>query len=297
MPTTTRLYAGEDDYALMRGLLLLHVANCDDLHYCTLGDLDWWNAQSGDGPGSVRHAQLWFAEDGTLIGFVWPRGDSAELVAHPAHLDLFDAMLDWAEDGARASDQAYTTFSTYDFDKDDDRVARVARHGYRRLDDCFRYRQRPLGGDLPAPPIPAGFSVRNLGGEEDLERRVAVHRAAFHPSRMTVEKHRAVMASPTYRRELDLVVVAPDDSFAAYCIVWFDEVNRIGVFEPVGTHPDYQRRGLGKVVLAEGLRRLRDLGAERAFVISLGRGVAANALYESVGFRFIDETHAWEKAL
>lgn len=56
---------------------------------------------------------------------------------------------------------------------------------------------------------------------------VAVHRNAFAPSRMTVEKYRRIMNAPTYRPDLDLVVVAPDGTFAAFCIVWFDEVNRL----------------------------------------------------------------------
>jgi ribosomal protein S18 acetylase RimI-like enzyme len=126
---------------------------------------------------------------------------------------------------------------------------------------------------------------------------VAVHREAFAPSRMTVEKHRAVMAAPTYRPELDLVVTAPDGTFAAYALVWFDAENRMGVFEPVGTDPAYQRRGLGRAVLTEGLRRLRALGARAAYLSPSGANEAANGLYEAIGFRVVDEEHQWVKEL
>ena len=93
------------------------------------------------------------------------------------------------------------------------------------------------------------------------------------------------------------LAVAPDGSFASYCLVWFDAANRQGLFEPVGTHPDHQRRGLGKAVLAEGLRRLKALGALSAFVNSHLSNVASNMLYESVGFRLVDENHRWKKTL
>ena len=40
------------------------------------------------------------------------------------------------------------------------------------------------------------------------------------------------------------------NGFAAACTIWFDQVNGVGLFEPVATHPDFQGRGLGKAVMA-----------------------------------------------
>lgn len=301
MSVTSRRFADEADYARMRRLVIETVALGGDRHLCTVGDLDWWNAQRGNAPGSAREAQLWFADDGELVAFAWPGQAEADFIVHPHHRAVLDAMLTWAEERQRATTPAAAeppTFSTYAYDGDADFVARLQARGYQRLERVLRYRRRSLDGILPTPPLPAGYTIRNMAGEDDLERRVAVHRAAFAPSRMTVEKHRAVMASPTYRQDLDLFAVAPDGSYASYCIVWFDAANRLGLFEPVGTHPDHQRRGLGKAVLAEGLRRLKALGARNAFVSSTGDGnPASNALYESVGFRLVDENHAWKKEL
>jgi ribosomal protein S18 acetylase RimI-like enzyme len=124
-----------------------------------------------------------------------------------------------------------------------------------------------------------------------------VHRDAFAPSRMTAAKHRAVMAAPTYRQDLDLVVEAPDGSLAAFSIVWFDEVNGIGVFEPVGTHSAHRRLGLGAAVMREGMRRLQALGAHTAYVNTGGHTRAANALYEATGFELVDVNWMWKKAL
>jgi hypothetical protein len=44
----------------------------------------------------------------------------------------------------------------------------------------------------------------------DPARRVAVHRAAWHPSRVTVDSYRNVMAAWPYRATLDWVIEAPD---------------------------------------------------------------------------------------
>ena len=98
---------------------------------------------------------------------------------------------------------------------------------------------------------------------------------------------------PLYRRDLDLVAVAPDGELAAFCTVWFDDVLRSAVFEPVGTHPAHQRRGLGKAVMTEGLRRAARLGATVASVSSYSAG--AHALYASLGFADDLRSAPWRK--
>jgi ribosomal protein S18 acetylase RimI-like enzyme len=63
------------------------------------------------------------------------------------------------------------------------------------------------------------------------------------------------------------------------------------VFEPVGTHPNHQKRGLGTAVMSEGLRRAQKLGATLATVSSYSKG--AHALYESMGFTEVDILEPW----
>jgi hypothetical protein len=57
-----------------------------------------------------------------------------------------------------------------------------------------------------------------------------------------------------YRRDLDLVAIAPDGVIAAFCTIWFDDVTRSAYFKPVATVPAHSRRGLGKAVLTEELQ-------------------------------------------
>lgn len=80
--------------------------------------------------------------------------------------------------------------------------------------------------------------------------------------------------------------IVADVSITSFCAVWFDDVTRTAVFEPVATVPAQQRRGLATVVMLEGLRRIQRIGATRAYVSS--SSAEAGALYASIGFTHYD---------
>jgi ribosomal protein S18 acetylase RimI-like enzyme len=155
-----------------------------------------------------------------------------------------------------------------------------AEHGH------YIYLARSIVDPLPGPVLPAGFTLRGMAGEEDIEQRAEVHRNAFLPSRMTADAYRAFMSAPGYLADLDSVVVAPDGSFAAFAMAWLDPRNRIGEFEPVGTRSLFRRMGLGKAVLLRGMRQMRLHGMEQAIVYADADNEAAIRLYLSLGFEF-----------
>jgi hypothetical protein len=43
------------------------------------------------------------------------------------------------------------------------------------------------------------------------------------------------MNSYPYDFSLDWVIKSPNDEFVAFCLIWFDEMNKAGLLEPVGT--------------------------------------------------------------
>ncbi|MFW5873500.1 MAG: GNAT family N-acetyltransferase [Bacillota bacterium] len=107
-----------------------------------------------------------------------------------------------------------------------------------------------------------------------------------------------VNESDSYRKNLLAefgfeVVESEDGSWAASCIIWYDQELKIGMFEPVGTHPDYLRKGLGRAVILEGLRRLKALGSERAYVEAYGD--KRYAFYKSAGFESFDIDYPFTK--
>lgn len=147
-----------------------------------------------------------------------------------------------------------------------------------------QYHQR-LDRDLPGPALPAGYTLRTVAGPSEIPARVEVHRSAFAPSKMTVEKYSILVGLWPYAYDLDAVVEAPDGSFAAFTMCWLDREAGVGYFEPVGVHADHRRRGLGKAVNTFGLRLLQAAGARDALVYSDASNAASEALYRSVGFR------------
>ena len=137
--------------------------------------------------------------------------------------------------------------------------------------------------------MPDGYRLTTMAEYGDTASRSAAHRAAFSPSRFTDEVYAVVRETWPYRADLDCVAVAPDGSVASYTLAWLDEENRVGEFEPVGTHEAHRRRGLGRAVNLFALQRLRDEGATEALVGCRGDDAypIPRKLYESVGFREI----------
>ncbi|MDQ7024939.1 MAG: GNAT family N-acetyltransferase [Anaerolineae bacterium] len=93
------------------------------------------------------------------------------------------------------------------------------------------------------------------------------------------------MQKPGYCVEREIVVVAPDGQFAAFTETWLDDVNKVGLFEPVGTHKDFQRRGLGRAMMLHTLHEMKSLGMKTAIVGHEINNPASTGLYNSLGFR------------
>jgi ribosomal protein S18 acetylase RimI-like enzyme len=248
-----------------------------------IGDVAWGRFQHTDREPEWR-TELW-EEDGEVVAWAWlflPHTLDYQL--HPEHPDLLPALLDWFESEAEGD-----TLVTSALPEDEVSVRELERRGYEPVADepWMAYLIRALAEPIPEPEVPQGFRLRTVAGNEDVEARVAVHRAAFHPSRVTRESYRNTMMAYPYRSDLDCVVEAPDGSFASYCLVWLDEAIGVGELEPVGTHPDYQRRGLGSAVCRFALRRLGEEGATTAIVNARGDDdyPVPKRLYESLGFR------------
>ena len=149
-----------------------------------------------------------------------------------------------------------------------------------------------------ASPLPDGYTLRHVETDADFEQRAFVECDAFGGSGLTGEMWRTFAERlPNYRADLDLLAVAADGGGASAATFWYDEATRCGEIEAVGTAKAHLRRGVGKAVISEGLRRLHALGATTAVVQTTIGNDAAIALYRSCGFEVVGHDYAWVKQL
>ena len=254
------------------------------------GELAWNQALSYDRPSDSPTA-VW-QEAGEVRAFGWVEQPcDLMLLVDPRYPDLAAEVLSWAETVAAGPLQV-TAADT------ETAVTRALRErGYRAgHGPYFSCLSRPLADcdlPLPVPPAPrlpeqarAGFQIREVT-HLDAQGWVDAHVLAFPGSRFDLARRRYLATLPLYVRRFDLAAFAPDGSLVAYCLGWYDEQNKTGQFEPVGTHPEHRRLGLAAAVCAAVLGRFRAAGGERAVVNARGDAAypAPKALYESLGFR------------
>lgn len=259
------------------------------------GDLIWryFLLTINDAPRQC--IRIWRAGDEAL-GFAWhdPRDGYVDWQAHPRarRLGLETEMIEWAlmrhsaSQSGRPPAERRPPF-TGCCDTDMGRQAVLERHGFAREGNVFHHLTRALSDPLPEVRLPAGFALRGLAGEHEHASRAAAHQSAFHPSRVSAAHYLRLMRLPGYAREMDVVAVAPDGRIAAFALGWVDPRAGVGVFEPVGTHADFRRMGLGRAVLIEGMRRMRARGCHTAFVMCEGDNAGVNQFYQSAGFALI----------
>ena len=77
-----------------------------------------------------------------------------------------------------------------------------------------------------------------------------------------------LMKRPHFDADLSVAALSPGGEPAACCCLWYQKGTDYAYVEPVCTVPEYRGRGLGAAVVTEALRRAREKGAQRAYVIS-----------------------------
>lgn len=265
------------------------------------GDVMHFMSNTLRGHDLDRHIFLYEEPDGQLRalvllypGAIW----YYELLVDPALRTSGDeafeaAALAWAEDATWAAAQANADEKSNAIDEigadvtlgDPVRQPLLDRLGYTSNGIVSGlYTTRSLGVPIPEKPLPAGFSIRPVAGEHEAGLVAAVHNGAFTP-KWDVESYLEVMRTPGFQIDHELVVIAPDGRFAAFVIIWLDPISRSGLFEPVGCHRDFQRRGLASALMYEGMRRMRAAGMETAIVRYNADNIAGVPLYRSVGFQ------------
>ncbi|MGE0600907.1 MAG: GNAT family N-acetyltransferase [Dehalococcoidia bacterium] len=285
--------------------------------------LTYWN------PGDIAWQLGMFPESMDVSGFVrtWANPDGAVVglaVFEPPLNFQFDVLpglsggnelgkeaISWAEERWLASrdtrgaiPKAYemlgaNTLSTTALESDSARIATLDRMGYRRVDRHRVLYERSLAAEVQPLPLPDGLHFAHAT-EDRLDERVDVHRDAWSvwgPSSFSESRYRRLRSTPIYDETLDLVVEDATGRMLSCCICWFDTANGIGHFEPVGTRVEAAGKGLGRALVTEGLRRLRERGAHIALIGTASVNAVALRTYTACGFKFVEREDYYSKTM
>jgi len=294
MLLTPRPYRGEQDLTAVQDLLRAGLLADSSLTYAHPGDIEWWFYYHPVSPPPEESVVLWYSEGGDLAA--WLLRDLEKrtfaLFVHPMYRNegVFDYLLGWLEAKFQLHPSEATSITCEFYLRSDAMyTAALAHAGYISEPFIVQFEQA-LIEPRPVPVLPEGFRFLEAMEERYIDSRANAHFSAFSrtkPSKMTPNYYRYFMTAPGYDPTLDISVVNSDDEVVAFAMAWADSATQRAEFEPVGTHKAYQRRGLGRAALLEGMRRLQARGITIANVSTWGGDAGNMAFYPSVGFQIV----------
>lgn len=298
------------------GKAINFVTNCRTLdplgNYLHIGDLQWWCREGLLDDQQNWH--FWYQENGEVLALGILYGDEIACQLHPSfrthehYLTVYQWALQRLKERVRQQGENQFEVQQEIAADDPETIRFLEREGYTRQEKYYHLYHHSLLESVSVPVLPDGFTIRPVAGVAEAQMRAALHRDAFSPkgSKSYEEgtlRQLAIMQMPHYDLQLDLMVMAPDGTPAAGCICWVDPMNRVGLFEPVGTHPRFRRQGLATALVLDGLQRLRERGMQTALVLGFHPGneadntefTSARFVYEAAGFQLQRRTYIYHR--
>ncbi|ACL69291.1 GNAT family N-acetyltransferase [Halothermothrix orenii] len=239
-------------------------------------------------------------KDGNILGVVNSEGEGeGEIFFQLAEIDIpemiLEEMFDFAEEntGGNRGNKRYIQMRIPAGDSKREAIA--IKRGYRKANWEEWVSEIPVSRKVDIT-LPEGFSIVDGSNLTDFEKGRA-HARAFEYINKPIYKNRAIEAykllrqTPDYRFDLDLYIISDTGDVVSFTTIWYDSVNKIGILEPVGTVPEYRRRGLASSVIGECIRRIEKEGAEKTYVWT------NKEFYLSIGFEQKYKMNVWEKEI
>ena len=293
-------YDNENDFLLMQNLIRENYRNNDVQLYPSPSNLDYWRYIDNESHEEIKNVQLWFDDQDQLRAFAWINDDIVDFVCHYQYKDILSDIIDWTECVKLENTNQYIMNCFYLFDCDKESEVIAQSKGYKKSKIFKYYGLRSLEKEISQLSLPFRFQIKSIETEEEIVQRAKLN--GLVGKEVTPEQYQYFMKHAiNYRQDLDLIVVDPLGKVAGFCTCWYDAMCQVGMFEAYAVDYAYLRRGLGRNLLYEGMRRLLALGCHSVYVshsgLTIGDSDSSLALNENVGFRQVRNQYMWTKRL
>jgi len=297
MSITVRSYKYPDDFELV-GQFLVNTYNVEGRHRNWLQPRwEYMHYHPLLDESSLDKIGIWEDAD-DIVGVVHHEHRMGEIYIEisPDYSYLKKDMLEYAQEYLYRDENEGRLLQVFINQTDDEFEAIAHDLGFHKEETHQEdMSQLKIVDPFPIINVPEGFRLKSLQEDNDLIKiHRVLHRGFNHPGEPPADEikgRKKMQSAPNFRKDLTIVVEAPDGNFVSFCGMWYEASNKIAYVEPVATDPDYRRMGLGKAAVLEGIRRCGELGATDAFV---GSG---QTFYIAMGFRKIFTCYLWTKHL
>jgi GNAT superfamily N-acetyltransferase len=304
MTISYRKYKDKEDLIKIKQFLIESVSVTGPKFYCNIGNFEFCSLldlPQGKGLESIDEAlkgiYLWF-DDEKLLGGISPDGGSLEFLINPNIRVPFQQMVDAGEMALKGSIEGYEQIEWWVYDEDIEIEEILIKKGYCNSGEYRPQRVFDHRNPVEIPMLPEGYYIKNISAISDKSSLMYIYKNCLG---MPVDEKtlESFTQNATYRNELDVAVIAPGDTVAAFCSGTYDEKNKMASFEAVACHSNHRCKGLTKVIMRYALQKARELGAEKSTVQTSDpkRHLAPNKLYESVGFELVGNINFWRKKI
>lgn len=237
---------------------------------------------------SLDRIGVW-EDEGTIVALVTYEDATGEgfFCTGPRYEFLKGEMLDYARENL-SKDGNFRAL----IDNNDRAFQRMAYlRGYRPTQEKQCTAMMDIDGAL-SYRLPQGYGIHSLADECDLQKfNRCLYYGFNHPGEAPadekdIRERLDSLSGPHLRRDLNMVVTAPDGEYAAYCGIWYEDGTHYALVEPVCTVPHHRKMGCGRAAVLEAVRRCGCLGARQAYVGS------SQQFYYNIGFYPVS-TETW----
>lgn len=240
-------------------------------------------------PDWKKYIRIW-RDGNTIVGIIHSESPNENVFIHlhPEYGYIKEEMIEWAENNILFNKKIKIWLRKGDLATEKLLLDR----GYSITTPCDYLNWCSLADYISEVKISDEYTIQSLDDDTYLDSKIECAAKAFNSEKVTKEIYAFMQRAPSYQRSLDLFILYKK-KVVSLCIVWLDQRNSLGYIEPVATHPDFQRKGLGKAILNYSMQQLQERGIARAYVGAYGD--ERKSFYYKSGFSDSVTFQPWER--